>query len=384
MFLLLHINQFHKFAEMIKTNRILQVTFVSLLFFVTSCTTNEQAYVEKVSKNKAPKNIILLIGDGMGVTQVYAGMTANKGKLNLEETQYVGLIKTYSASNYITDSGAGGTAMSIGKKTYNGAIGVDKDTVSHKNILEIYDESGKSTGVISTSSITHATPASFIAHNKSRHDYEGIAEDFLTSPVDVFVGGGIAHFNQREDGRILTDELKEKGFGVYFSVDSAKNAAENQLAVLTADKHNPPEMEGRGQMLIDATRLAIEKLSANDEGFFLMVEGSQIDWGGHDNNLDYVISEMLDFDRAIGVAMDFAKSNDETLVVITSDHETGGLALTGGNIETGEVEGAFPTDGHTSVMVPVFAYGPGAEMFSGIYENTDIFNYLARLHEQDK
>ena len=367
---------------MIRTARFYQILLLTIVGFVFSCSPSSNERVENSEKESYPKNIILLIGDGMGVTQVYAGMTANKGKLNLEETQYVGLSKTYSASNYITDSGAGGTAMSIGKKTYNGAIGVDKDSVLHKNILEIYDESGKSTGVISTSSITHATPASFIAHRKSRHDYEGIAEDFLASPVDVFIGGGLKHFTEREDQRDITRELEEKGFDVYHDLDTAQSSNKNQIAVFTAEGHNPPEMEGRGEMLVEATKLAIDKLSTDEDGFFMMVEGSQIDWGGHDNDLEYVISEMLDFDRAIGVAMDFAKKNGETLVVITSDHETGGLALTGGNIESGEVEGAFPTGGHTSVMVPVFSYGPGAELFSGIYENTDIFNFLLQLHKR--
>ncbi len=364
---------------MIKLTRFYQIGFLAVAVLLFSCTPSTTEIASGTEENKYPKNIILLIGDGMGVTQVYAGMTANKGKLNLEEAQYVGLCKTYSASNYITDSGAGGTAMSIGKKTYNGAIGVDKDTVPHKNILEIYDESGKSTGVISTSSITHATPASFIAHRKSRHDYEGIAADFLKSPVDVFIGGGLKHFTEREDQRDIAMELEEKGFHVYHDLDSAQSSNKNQIAVLTAEGHNPSQLEGRGEMLVKATELAINRLSSDEDGFFLMVEGSQIDWGGHDNNLEYVISEMLDFDRAIGVAMDFAKKNGETLVVITSDHETGGLALTGGNLESGEVEGAFSTGGHTSVMVPVFSYGPGAGLFSGIYENTDIFNKLHQL-----
>lgn len=370
---------------MVTSGKFLLYVMVLLFLAGTSCTNETEPQKAEYRKvTDTPKNIILLIGDGMGVTQVYAGMTANKGNLNLEAAQYVGLTKTYSANNYITDSGAGGTAMSTGHKTYNGAVGVDKDSVSQKTILEIYEESGKSTGVISTSSITHATPASFVAHRKSRNNYEGIAEDFVNSPVDVFIGGGLAHFTNREDGRDLTKELEEKGYEVYQNIQDAENASTEKLAVLTANEHNPPEKEGRGDMLVKATEIAIENLSKDEDGFFLMVEGSQIDWGGHDNNIDYVVSEMLDFDRAIGVAIDFAKNNDSTLVVITSDHETGGLALTGGDIEKGEVEGLFSTGGHTSVMVPVFAYGPGAKLFSGIYENTDIFNYLLKLHEQNK
>jgi alkaline phosphatase len=126
-------------------------------------------------------------------------------------------------------------------------------------------------------------------------------------------------------------------------------------------------------MLLDASDFAIDNLKKNEKGFFLMIEGSQIDWGGHDNNVPYIVTEMLDFDRVVGKVLEFASKNKETLVVITADHETGGFSINGGDLSTGLVEGKFTTGGHTGVMVPVYSYGPKAELFSGIMENTDIY-----------
>ncbi len=323
------------------------------------------------------KNIILMIGDGMGVSQVYAGITANHGQLNIERCKNIGFIKTYSASDYTTDSGAGATAFSIGKKTYNGACGVNSDSLPEKSILEIAEEHGLSTGLVATSSITHATPAAFIAHQKSRNMYNEIAEDFLKTDIDMFIGGGKNDFMKRRDSIDLTVKLKEKGYKVLFEMDDIKKVTSGKLAGLIADKHIPPYRDStrilRGNMLPDATIAALNILSNNKKGFFLMVEGSQIDWGGHANNTEYIVAEMLDFDRAVGKVLDFAEKEGNTLVIITADHETGGMSINNGNFEQGTVNVGYTTHGHTGVMVPVFAFGPGAEKFGGIYENYDIF-----------
>ncbi len=325
-----------------------------------------------------PKNIILLIGDGMGVSQVFAGLTANKGRLFIENLKYIGFSKTQSADNYITDSGAGGTAISCGVKTLNGAIGVDAQLEPVKTILEEASENGLATGLVSTSAITHATPASFIAHQSSRASYEDIAADFLKTDIDVFIGGGLDHFTKRADGRNLVDELQKKGYLVETEMKKIKKVKEGKLAGLTAAVHNGRMIE-RGDMLPVATETAIDILSKYKEGFFLMIEGSQIDWGGHAQSAIYVVEEMLDFDQAIGQALEFAAKDKETLVIVTSDHETGGMALTGGSIEKGIVQAAFPTGDHTATMVPVFAYGPGASEFIGIMENTDIYAKMKKL-----
>jgi alkaline phosphatase len=330
-------------------------------------------------KTKKPTNIILLIGDGMGVTQVYSGFTVNHGQLNLMNFKSLGYSLTYSASDYITDSGAGGTALSTGNKTYNGAIGVNKDSIPCKTILEYAEEKGLSTGLVSTSAITHATPASFIAHQKFRDDYEAIAADFLKTDIDVFIGGGRNNFTTRKDKRNLVNELRAKGYQVIFSMDSIVSTKQGKLAGLNVPMHNPSMIEGRGDMLPLASATAINILSNNKKGFFLMIEGSQIDWGGHANNGEYVAREMIDFDKAVGKALEFAEKDRNTLVIVTADHETGGMSITDGNYEKGLITTKFATTDHTGIMVPVFAWGPGAEFFQGIQENTAIFDKMMGL-----
>ncbi|MBT30592.1 MAG: alkaline phosphatase [Thalassobius sp.] len=327
------------------------------------------------------KNIIFLVGDGMGITQVYAGMTANHGKLFIENMPVMGMSKTYSSDKYITDSASGATAFSAGKKTYNGAIGVGPDGKPIETILEIAEKNGLATGLVATSSITHATPASFIAHQPKRSMEEEIAADFLKTDIDVFIGGGKKFFADREDGKDLTVELKDKGYQVVYSMEDLAPIKSGKVAALTAENENPPYSHGREDMLPNAAEKAIELLSQSEKGFFLMVEGSQIDWGGHKNDIQYVVDEMLDFDRTIAKALEFAAKDKHTLVVVTADHETGGLTLNGGSIEKGEVNAMFTTGSHTAVSVPVFAFGPQAEQFSGYFENTAIFDKFLNAYQ---
>lgn len=329
-------------------------------------------------KAKKPKNIILMIGDGMGVAQVFAGITANGGSLFLDNFKHIGFSRTQSADNFITDSAAGGTAISTGKKTYNGAIGVDVDKNPVKTILEEAEENGLFTGLVSTSAITHATPASFIAHQGSRSSYEDIAADFMKIDIEVFIGGGYDHFAKRADGRNLVDELKVKGYTVEQDIEKIKETRSGKLAGLVAPEHADRVTE-RKDMLPIATQTAINILSTGRKGFFLMVEGSQIDFGGHAESTVHVVEDMLDFDKAIGKALEFAASNGETLVIVTADHETGGMAVLGGDFKTGHVRGEFTTTNHSPIMVPVFAYGPGAQNFTGIMENTDIHKKMKEI-----
>lgn len=329
-----------------------------------SCATQKD---EKV----VAKNIIFLIGDGMGLQQMHAAYVVNGGSLAIERTSHVGLQKTHSANKYITDSAASGTALACGKKTNSGMVGVDSTLNELESILKVAERNAMSTGLVSTSGITHATPASFIANEESRNDYEAIAADFLKTDIDVFIGGGLSHFTEREDGRDLTAELVENGYTVTTTLDDCMTHSSGKLAAFTADGHNPSMLEGRGDMLQKSTGKALELLSQNQKGFFIMIEASQIDWGGHANDQEYVITETLDFDEAIQVAMDFAEQDGETLVVVTADHETGGMVVLNGSYENRTVETVFTSGGHTGIMIPVFAYGPGAELFTGIYDNTD-------------
>lgn len=313
-----------------------------------------------------------MIGDGMGTSEIYAGFTMNHGHLNLERIKNIGFSKTYSTS-YVTDSGAGGTAISTGKKTYNGAIGVDSAGNPAKTILEWAEEYGKATGMVATCAVTHATPASFISHQAKRSDYELIASDFLKTDIDVFIGGGRNHFNKRKDGVDLTARLREKGYAVAYDIKDVQRIKNGPVACLLDTVHQPKWLEGRGNQLTESVKEAIRLLAMDQDGFFLMVEGSQIDWGGHANDINYLATEMVDFDKAIGAALDFAQKNGETLVIVTADHETGGLGLNGGNIATGDIKAAFTGTDHTGVMVPVFSFGPQSGIFTGIQENTDLF-----------
>lgn len=341
--------------------------------------------VDAKTIGKKPRNVILLIGDGMGVTQISAGLYSNNNRLNLERFPIVGLHKSYSGDNLVTDSAAGATAFSAGVKTYNGAIGVGMDTLPVPTILEMAEERGMPTGLIASSSITHATPASFAAHNRYRKNYEEIAADMTDAGVDLMVGGGLQFFNRRkEDSRELVKELRSMGYVVQDFVttdadeiqpDPAKN-----YAYFTANGEPLPYSQGR-EYLLPAAKMAPDFLRArdtNEKGFFLMIEGSQIDWGGHSNESKYIISEMLEFDRVVGAALDFAAKDGNTLVIVTADHETGGYAIQYGS-KMGEIDGAFTSDYHTADLIPVFAYGPGAERFSGIYENTAIFAKMKNL-----
>lgn len=331
---------------------------------------------EQIRRKATAKNIILLIGDGMGVAQLYAGMVVNNGHLNIEKMKHIGLSKTYSATKFITDSGAGGTALATGQKTYYRAIGVNVDTLPIPSILKIAEENGKATGLVATSTITHATPASFIAHQPTRYNYEEIAADFLKTDIEVFIGGGLKHFNERKDGRDLTQTLKDNGYDVILNPDDIINSTSDKIAGLIYEDSPPKYSEGRGDMLPNSTVKAIVTLNRNTNGFFLMVEGSQIDWGAHKKNTNYVVDEMLDFDRTVGEALKFAEADGNTLVIVTADHETGGMTINDGDIEKGEVKAKYTSFNHTGVMVPVFAYGPGSEDFCGIYENTEIFNKM--------
>ncbi len=340
------------------------------------------------SENKAPKNIILLIGDGMGLSQVSVSQFYNNETSNFDRFSIIGLIKTSAHGSLITDSAAAATALASGVKTYNGAIGVTKDSISVETIVEQISNRGIVTGLIATSSITHATPASFYAHVKSRSMYEDIAYFLVNSDIDFFAGGGLKFFNKRKDKKDLIAQLKRNGFDVNTSVlpqnilSNSSSGQPRKQAILLAEDEMPKMNEGRGDFLPHATKLALEVLSKNENGFFLMIEGSQIDWGGHDNDSDYLISELLDFDKTIGLVLDFAIQNGETLVIVTADHETGGFTLSNDDGNYNKIKPTFSTNGHSATLIPVFAEGPGASLFGGIYENTAVYTKMISLFSE--
>ncbi len=327
-------------------------------------------YVPTYRNNGAarqPKNIILLIGDGTGLAQWYAGYTANKGALNVFNMRHTGLSKTSSFDNFITDSAPGATAFSAGEKTNNRAVGVDHTGKKLRLLPEILAARKMKTGVITSGDLRDATPAAFYAHTTERSRVDVILNDFAKSSVDLLIGALPAK---------LTDSLQKAS--TPYTVLSAIGdfSSEIKKPVLVADTKASLPATGRGRWASEAFQKAITALAKNKEGFLLVVEGAQIDHGGHANRLPYLVSELLDFDNVIGEAMAFADTNGETLVVVTGDHETGGLTLTGGDYSSGQVRGEFSTDDHTAIPVPVFAYGPGAQLFDGVYENTAVFQKI--------
>ncbi len=327
-----------------------------------------------------PANVILLIGDGMGLSQMSSIYFRDIDTVHFDRMTNIGLIKTWSADAKVTDSASSATAYSTGAKTYNGAIGVDSDTLRLENIIERIHPRGIATGLLATSSITHATPAAFYAHVASRNMHEDIARGLAHSNVDFFAGGGLKFFANRTDGRNYFMMLGRHGFSMDSTALSQpdKIKGDKRYGFLLASDEMPKMLDGRGDFLPDATTLALTYFKKKNAPFFMMIEGSQIDWGGHANDAEYLMTEMEDFNLTLGRVLDFAEENGNTLVLVTSDHETGGFTLSAGDTYK-TLNGTFSTGGHSATLVPVYAYGPGAASFGGIYQNTGLHDRILEV-----
>lgn len=360
-----------------------------LLFPTLTAAQNDQPQtftLEKpyaVEKIEAPrgnhvKNVILMIGDGMSLMHVYSAWTANRGHLWLENAEATGLSKTYCADRLITDSGAGGTALACGYKTIYHAVGVTPDGKPVTTLGDLAKASGKSAGVAVTCRLWDATPGDFCAHNIDRENEQEIIADYPDCGYDYIFGGGAKYFTQRRDGRDIFAEMAAKGYSVARSMDELSLQQQLPLIAVPFDVDVPLPAE-RGDLLAKASLKGISLLNQNANGFFMMIEGSQLDDYGHFNQLGLLMEETLDFDQTIGAVMQWAAKDGETLVVVTADHETGGLTLIDGDMATGTITCRFSTGGHSGVMVPVYAFGPGSEEFTGIMDNTDIFWKIKKL-----
>ncbi len=361
------------------------------------------------------KNVIYLIGDGMGFGAVTSLLLSEDEVTGFEQAPVIGVHETCSANNYVTDSAAGGTALATGTRTNNGYVGADPDGAQLTSVLRKAQAMGKKTGIVVNTTLTEATPAAFYAGVTSRKMVYDIAKQFTESEVDIAIGGGLGHFYNRPDSLDLTATLIEKGYDVYLHWESVLNTDSDKFVGILplSDLHRREKNHGRAsaaegqevclaaQMaamnedvnaehlseptvyLEKATVKALDVLSRNNEdGFFLMIESAIIDGYGHNNDGEGMIIEMKEFNCTLQKMIDYVNQHPETLLVVTADHETGGTGVyynghTPGN--EGPLKMNFSTSGHTGTVVPVFAYGAGAENFAGVMKNTDIPKKIEEL-----
>ena len=349
-----------------------RITFVLLSLVILALLPSCNNKKEQPQEQPKAMNVIYMIGDGMALPQVYAAMLASHEKMTFSQFPYIGVVDTHSASNDITDSAAAGTALASDHKTNNAMLGVNPDSIPVKTVLEVMAEQGKETGIVVSSYVTHATPAAFYAKVPHRKQYEEIAMQMAGNPyLNLIIGGGMKYFNQRKDSLDLVARMEnELGWKVYDTLDNIDITCK-KYAVMANDNHMPPAAE-RGDFLPRAVKTALKTLDSAENGFFLMVEGSQIDFACHGNDSTWMMDEMLDFDYAIKVALDYAKEKGNTLVVVTADHETGGLTLPDPQGKYTNVVFDYSTGSHTCLPVLVYAYGPGAEQFTGWMQNTEL------------
>ena len=324
-------------------------------------------------KSVRAKNIILMIASGLGTTQLQAGFTNNSNYLSMTTFPYTGFAKTGSANSKTTDSAAAATAISTGVKTNNGYLGIDPYGSPLTSIMKVAQQKGLSTGIVVTSSLTNTTPAAFYSHQYNSTLNTAIASDLVSSGINVCIGGGSRYFSQDVRNAFLG-----RGYNLVYSLGEITPAMDKVVALL-ADEHLPKMSESRGNVLSEATEKALEILKKNNSGFFLMVEGSHIDFAGTQMDFSYMMNELNDFDNAVAKAKEFAKIDEETLVVVTGNHETGGLMIYGSTsmlyfYNTSQVNGK-----KTSPPVPIFSFGPGAEYFTGFLDNTDFKPRMEKL-----
>ena len=377
---------------------LISMAMLSLVLAITGCNNEPQV-----------KNVIYLIGDGMGFGAVSSLLLTEEEPTGFEmASPVIGLSETCSANNYVTDSAAGGTALATGTRTNNGYVGADPDGNQLTSVLRKAQTYGMKTGIVVNTTLTEATPGAFYGGVISRKMVYDIAKQFTESEVDVAIGGGLDHFVSRPDSLDLTATLIEKGYDVYLNWETVletesdkfvgilplydlhrreenngeASAAEGQEVCLAAQMAALNEDTTREHLseptvyLEKATTKALEVLSRNNkDGFFLMIESAIIDGYGHNNDGEGMIVEMQEFNCTLRKMIEYVNQHPETLLVVTADHETGGTGVyynghTPGN--EGPLRLKFSTSGHTGTVVPIFAYGAGAENFAGVMKNTDI------------
>ncbi|MBT3180783.1 MAG: alkaline phosphatase [Candidatus Marinimicrobia bacterium] len=320
-----------------------------------------------IDKNaiEIPESIIFIISDGTGIGQ-YTLQYYTSEDFAPARFDHVGLVTTHpkDGQKKVTDSAASGTALSAGIKTYNGAIAVDTEKKPVKTMLEVAEDKGMSTGLVATSTISHATPASFGAHIDYRKKEDEISQQLADSEIDVLFGGGSKYWQEN-----LFDQVRENGGQVVSDINEPMNS-NSRVVGLFHEEGLTPVYKGREVQTVEMAKKAIDLLDDNSNGFFLMIEESQVDWGGHANSAEYIQGEMRSLNQVVNYCLDYQEKHPNVLVVLTSDHETGGTIVHDGDDGILDIE--FAISHHSASIVPIWATGPGAEVFDGFMDNTEI------------
>ena len=333
------------------------------------------------------RNVIYMIGDGMGLAHVsMLQIEGGYAPTAFDRAQGVALITTYSANNRVTDSAAAGTALATGSKTGNSMLGCDLEGEPLRSIIQRAVDQGRPAGIAVKCHLQHATPAAFYAHVSNRGDETAITRDLLASGIDVLIGAGKKFEKECAEGGSYREAFGRRGYAVAGSLEEAEPVHAGRLLCALTDENIPGTVR-REDYLRCVTQKSLEILSANADsvgrGFVLMVEGSLIDGAAHANDPERLLNEMRDFEKAVAAAMDFADRTPGTLVVITADHETGGLSILSEEADFTRSESglryAFGTGSHSATMVPVYLYGTGAERIRGVMDNTALARRIMEL-----
>lgn len=326
-------------------------------------------------------NVILFIGDGMSLAQWQTGMIMSDEPLNIERMHSVGIVQTNSLTDFDGDGPSHGTAIASGINTRKGAVGIDSDNKPLKSIIEYASENGLATGIVSANTLFEGSIVPFVAHVESRMQREDIAQAYVIQAPDVFIGGGMKYFSNRKDQKDLLEELRGKGFHIAKSIEEIQNVRGGNLAGFTSETDMPDISQEHGDTFAKSVYYAIKLLGQRENGFFLLVGDMFVDRASHAGNAEQVGLATINLDKAIGIALDFAEREENTLVIVVGGPEASGMTLVGGNLQDRKVVAKWTMPGmiHTGTMVPVFSYGAGSDKLQGIMKNTDLFFRIKSL-----
>jgi len=339
------------------------------------------------------KNVILLVGDGMGLNQITAARVSLENgaysRLFLDTMPYTGLSINFSHDNLVTDSAAAATALATGYRTDNGRLATLPDGTPVISLMRKAKEEGLSIGIVTTAKVVDATPAAFLVNADLRSVEKQIAEDMLNAEPDVLLGGGgdafgINPFTREPKSRSVMTQALEDGYTYVYDREGLldlKVSSDLKLIGLFMGGGMSFEVTRfpTEPTITEMTSRALEIVAQNPQGFFLLVEGARIDTAGHSNSVEEMMADLIAFDNAVGLALEYAKEHPGTLVVVTADHETGGFGVTSGTPEGERVNYGWLSTGHTAAMVPIYAFGTGAEQFTGTLDITEIPVRIGKL-----